>query len=122
MLNHPRTVIAGMATALVMAASMLVAVTPASSAAPAAAAATSAPAATPASTATPIPVVPPPQSTPTPRQGVVAAPLQTMPVTPAQSTFFATAAEESYSTYQAHADGDLWPSCWADDGNLYAAN
>jgi Domain of unknown function (DUF4185) len=42
--------------------------------------------------------------------------------TPAQSTFFATAAEESYSTYQMSGDGDLWPSCWADDGNLYAAN
>lgn len=115
MLKHPRTVIAGMTTVLVMAASMLVAVTPASSAAPA-------PAATPASTATPVPVVPPPQSTPTPRQGSVAAPLQSTPVTPTQSTFFATAAEESYSTYQMHGDGDLWPSCWADDGNLYAAN
>lgn len=42
--------------------------------------------------------------------------------TPPQSTFFATAQEESYSTYQMHADGDLWPSCWADDDNLYAAN
>lgn len=42
--------------------------------------------------------------------------------TPAQSTFFATAAEESYSTYQMTGDGDLWPSCWADDNNLYAAN
>lgn len=38
------------------------------------------------------------------------------------STFFATAAEESYSTYQLPGDGDLWPSCWAADGNLYAAN
>ncbi|MGC9158886.1 MAG: DUF4185 domain-containing protein [Terracidiphilus sp.] len=43
--------------------------------------------------------------------------------TPPQSTFFSTAAEESYSTYQMTAgNGDLWPSCWADDGNLYAAN
>lgn len=42
--------------------------------------------------------------------------------TPPQSTFFSTAAEESYSTYQITGDGDLWPSCWADDGNLYAAN
>jgi len=42
--------------------------------------------------------------------------------TPAQSTFFSTAAEEAYSTYQMSGDGDLWPSCWADDGNLYAAN
>ncbi|GHO87512.1 DUF4185 domain-containing protein [Dictyobacter formicarum] len=39
-----------------------------------------------------------------------------------QSTFFATAQEESYSTYQTPSDGDLWPSCWADDNNLYAAN
>lgn len=39
-----------------------------------------------------------------------------------QSTFFSTAAEESFSTYQMNGDGDLWPSCWADDGNLHAAN
>lgn len=43
-------------------------------------------------------------------------------VTAPQSTFFATAQEEAYSTYQMPGDGDLWPSCWADDGNLYAAN
>jgi hypothetical protein len=42
--------------------------------------------------------------------------------TPPQSTFFATAAEESYSTYQLPGDGDLWPSCWSDDDNLYTAN
>jgi hypothetical protein len=41
---------------------------------------------------------------------------------PPQSMFFSTAAEETYSTYQLRGDGDLWPSCWADDGNLYAAN
>lgn len=41
---------------------------------------------------------------------------------PPPSTFFSTATEESYSTYQMSADGDLWPSCWADDNNLYAAN
>lgn len=40
----------------------------------------------------------------------------------AQSTFFSTAAEEAYSTYQLAGDGDLWPSCWADDDNLYTAN
>jgi uncharacterized protein DUF4185 len=39
-----------------------------------------------------------------------------------ESSFFATAAEESFSTYQMASDGDLWPSCWADDGNLYTAN
>ncbi len=42
--------------------------------------------------------------------------------TPLQSDFFSTAAEEAYSTYQLPGDGDLWPSCWSDDGNLYAAN
>ncbi len=41
---------------------------------------------------------------------------------PPQSTFFATAQEEAYSTYQMPGDGDLWPSCWADDDNLYTAN
>src|SRR5947209_2999375 len=43
--------------------------------------------------------------------------------TPAQTTFFSTAAEEAYSTLQiANGDGDLWPSCWADDDNLYTAS
>ncbi len=41
---------------------------------------------------------------------------------PPQSTFFSTVAEESYATYQLHGDGDLWPTCWADDDNLYTAN
>jgi hypothetical protein len=43
-------------------------------------------------------------------------------VTPPDSTFFSTAAEEAYSTYQLNGNGDLWPSCWADNGNLYTAN
>jgi hypothetical protein len=44
-------------------------------------------------------------------------------ITPPQSTSFATLSEESYSTYQMSAgNGDLWPSCWADNGNLYTAN
>ena len=43
-------------------------------------------------------------------------------VTPAQSKIFATSAEERFSTYQLKGDGDLWPSCWAEDDNLYAAN
>lgn len=43
--------------------------------------------------------------------------------TPPQSTFFGSATEESYSTYQVSGgNGDLWPSCWASDGNLYTAN
>ena len=36
--------------------------------------------------------------------------------------FFARALEEDYSTYQMQGDGDLWPTCWADDDNLYTAN
>lgn len=43
-------------------------------------------------------------------------------VVAAQSTFFATVGEEGYSTYQLSGDGDLWPACWADDGNLYSSN
>lgn len=41
---------------------------------------------------------------------------------PAPSNFFSKAAEQPYSTYQMPGDGDLWPSCWADDDNLYTAN
>lgn len=47
--------------------------------------------------------------------------LQVATIAP-QSTFFSTAQEESYSTYQMSANGDLWPSCWSDDDNLYTAN
>ena len=39
-----------------------------------------------------------------------------------QSTYFSTIGEEAYSTYQLLGDGDLWPSCWADDDNVYTAN
>lgn len=43
--------------------------------------------------------------------------------TPPETTSFSTSAEEAYSTAQiAGGDGDLWPSCWADDDNLYAAS
>jgi hypothetical protein len=42
--------------------------------------------------------------------------------TPPESNFFSTIAEERFSTYQMTGNGDLWPSCWADDDNLYAAN
>jgi hypothetical protein len=42
--------------------------------------------------------------------------------TPPESKFFSTIAEERFSTYQMKGNGDLWPSCWADDNNLYAAN
>ncbi len=41
---------------------------------------------------------------------------------PSASNFSLTAREENYSTYQMPGDGDLWPSCWAEDDNLYTAN
>jgi hypothetical protein len=39
-----------------------------------------------------------------------------------ESSFFASATIEDHSTVTTQSDGDLWPSCWSDDGNLYAAN
>lgn len=41
---------------------------------------------------------------------------------PPEGNFFSTASLEESSTIQTQSDGDLWASCWADDGNLYAAN
>ncbi|MGH9586849.1 MAG: hypothetical protein ACRD3F_07835, partial [Acidobacteriaceae bacterium] len=42
---------------------------------------------------------------------------------PPSSIFFSTFAEEAYSTYQmTNGNGDLWPSCWSNDGNVYSAN
>lgn len=38
------------------------------------------------------------------------------------SRFFATAFVESSYTVVTESDGDLWPSCWADDGYVYTAN
>lgn len=38
------------------------------------------------------------------------------------STFFSTAFVAYHDTVDTASDGDLWPSCWADDGNLYTAN
>lgn len=43
-------------------------------------------------------------------------------IVPAESSFFATASIESSDTVNTASQGDLWASCWADDGNLYAAN
>jgi hypothetical protein len=40
----------------------------------------------------------------------------------ADSTFFSTAFTEYYGTLATSSDGDLWPSCWADDDNMYAAD
>lgn len=43
--------------------------------------------------------------------------------TPPETSYFSTAAEEAYSTLQvAKGNGDLWPSCWADDDNVYTAS
>jgi len=41
---------------------------------------------------------------------------------PGRSTFFSQAAVDDKATYRWLSDGDLWPSCWADDDNLYTAN
>ncbi len=39
------------------------------------------------------------------------------------SAFFSTTFVEFAGTYAATtSDGDLWPNCWADDGNVYSAN
>ncbi len=43
-------------------------------------------------------------------------------ITPPGSTFFSTYAEERFSTYQMKGNGDLWPTCWAEDDNVYTAN
>ena len=43
---------------------------------------------------------------------------------PSSGPFFASAAEEQTATITlaGKSEGDLWPSCWSDDDNLYAAN
>jgi hypothetical protein len=38
------------------------------------------------------------------------------------STYFGTAGIDEHEAVATQSDGDLWPSCWSDDGNLYAAN
>lgn len=38
------------------------------------------------------------------------------------SHFFSTSFVESSYTVTTDSDGDLWPSCWADDGHVYTAN
>ena len=38
------------------------------------------------------------------------------------STFFGTAAIEEAESVGTDSDGDLWPSCWAGNGNLYTTN
>ena len=39
-----------------------------------------------------------------------------------ESTFFAVVQVEEKSTLSTDSDGDLWPTAWAEDGNLYSAN
>jgi hypothetical protein len=39
-----------------------------------------------------------------------------------ESDFFSTAASAYTSTVSSASDGDLWPSAWADDDHIYAAN
>ena len=41
---------------------------------------------------------------------------------PPDSTFFSTVHIDSGDTFSTASDGDLWPSCWSDDGYLYAGN
>jgi hypothetical protein len=41
---------------------------------------------------------------------------------PPPSTFVGTARVEERESVGTASDGDLWPSCWSDDGNLYTAN
>lgn len=38
------------------------------------------------------------------------------------STFFSTAFVEPAPSVLTDSDGDLWPTCWADDDNVYSAN
>jgi hypothetical protein len=55
---------------------------------------------------------------PAPRQPAGAAARHHDP----DSAFFATAFTEYAASYATDSTGDLWPSCWADDDNVYAAN
>lgn len=41
---------------------------------------------------------------------------------PETSTFFSTVYVDEKTTIPVIGNGDLWPSCWGDDGALYAAN
>ena len=55
----------------------------------------------------------------------IAAPRSEQPAAsdiPPPSTFIGTAAIEESGSVATASDGDLWPSCWSDDGALYTAN
>jgi hypothetical protein len=54
--------------------------------------------------------------------GAATPPVANDPTAPETSTFFATAGIEYYGSLATASDGDLWASCWADDGAIYAAN
>lgn len=43
-------------------------------------------------------------------------------LTVANNSFFTSASIEESASLKTVSDGDLWPSCWSDDDNLYAAN
>ena len=43
-------------------------------------------------------------------------------IIPEESTFFATSFIEEADNYNTASDGDLWPSAWSDDDDLYLAN
>lgn len=43
-------------------------------------------------------------------------------VEPAPSTWAGSTEIESHGTVRTPSDGDLWPSCWAQNGNLYTTN
>lgn len=51
-----------------------------------------------------------------------AAPASAQQPTGAESTFFSTAFTQYHDEVDTPSDGDLWPSCWGQDGHLYAAN
>lgn len=43
-------------------------------------------------------------------------------ISPPESGFFSTVAVDEAPAVTTSSNGDLWPSCWSNDGNLYAAN
>lgn len=53
-----------------------------------------------------------------PKPATIAATLADAPV----STYFGTADVAEHEAIGTNSDGDLWPSCWNADGNLYTAN
>ncbi|MFG2056375.1 carbohydrate binding domain-containing protein [Micromonospora sp. NPDC048930] len=57
-----------------------------------------------------------------PASGVAAVKPEAVSAAAPTSTFFSTARIEEAQSAPSDSDGDLWPSCWADDDNLYAAN